>query len=457
MKRLIFFVSLFFACVWSLNAQSEVFDFETFKLTVSKFHPLIQKANNLALTGNGEVLKALGGFDPTISSNVNQKTFNGKEYYWTSNTTLKIPIWFGTNLKAGYEANRGEYVENDQKLPGSGLWYAGVEIPLLQGFLYNERQFQLQQAQNLQQMSVAERQLAVNDLLLDAFSTYWTWTEAYKKLMIAKEGFVLAEARYKAAKEQVEVGENPPIDTVEALILLENRTVENKSAQTQFQNATLLLQTFLWADGNQLVSIPANVIPQLANTNPEVGILNANDIDSLPSIQLAAYKVDQIALDVKWKKEQLKPSINANYNLLNQPSGNLEISQFSMQNYKFGVTAYVPLFLRKERGGVKLAKLKMENAGLDLLAKKREYDQKIKNLSNEIELQTANIVIQKRIVAHTRTLRTAELDKFQAGESSLFMINSREQTYLSSENKLVELEIKLEVSKLKMKWLLNKL
>ena len=457
MKRLIFFFGLFFGCVWSLNAQSEVFDFETFKLTVSKFHPLIQKANNLELAGNGEVLKALGGFDPTISSNVNQKTFNGKEYYWTSNTTLKIPIWFGTNLKAGYEANRGEYVENDQKLPGSGLWYAGVEIPLLQGFLYNERQFQLQQAQNLQQMSVAERQLAVNDLLLDAFSTYWTWTEAYKKLMIAKEGFVLAEARYKAAKEQVEVGENPPIDTVEALILLENRTVENKSAQTQFQNATLLLQTFLWADGNQLVSIPTNVTPQLANTNPEVGILNANDIDSLPSIQLAAYKVDQIALDVKWKKEQLKPSINANYNLLNQPSGNLEISQFSMQNYKFGVTAYVPLFLRKERGGVKLAKLKMENAGLDLLAKKREYDQKIKNLANEIELQTANIVIQKRIVAHTRTLRTAELDKFQAGESSLFMINSREQTYLSSENKLVELEIKLEVSKLKIKWLLNKL
>ena len=457
MKRLIFFFSLFFGCVWSLNAQSEVFDFETFKLTVTKFHPLIQKANNLALAGNGEVLKALGGFDPTISSNVNQKSFNGKEYYWTSNTTLKIPIWFGTNLKAGYEANRGEYVENDQKLPGSGLWYAGVEIPLLQGFLYNERQFQLQQAQNLQQMSVAERQLAVNDLLLDAFSTYWTWTEAYKKLMIAKEGFVLAEARYKAAKENVAVGENPPIDTVEALILLENRTVENKSAQTQFQNATLLLQTFLWANDNQLVSIPSNVIPQLVNAKPEVVILNANEIDSLPSIQLAAYKVDQMALDVKWKKEQLKPSINANYNLLNQPSGNLDVSQFSMQNYKFGVTAYVPLFLRKERGGVRLAKLKMENAGLDLIAKKREYDQKIKNLANEIELQTTNIITQKRIVEHTRTLRTAELEKFQAGESSLFMINSREQTYLSSENKLVELEIKLEVSKLKMKWLINNL
>jgi outer membrane protein TolC len=457
MKRMIFFCCIFFSSTWTLYAQSEVFDFEIFKLSVSKFHPLIQKANNLALAGSAELLKAQGGFDPTVSMNVNQKTFKGKDYYFTSNTNLKVPLWFGTNLKAGYEDNRGVYVGDDVKTPSSGLWYAGVEIPLLQGLLYNERQFQLQQAQNLQQMSLAERQLAVNDLLLDAFSTYWTWTEAYKKLMIAKEGFVLAEARYKAAKEQVEVGENPPIDTVEALILLENRTVENKSAQTQFQNATLLLQTFLWGENNQMVSIPSNVIPQLANTNPEVEILNPNEIDSLPSIKLVAYKVDQLALDVKWKKEQLKPSINANYNLLNQPIGNLELNQFSMQNYKFGVTAYVPLFLRKERGGVKLVKLKMENAGLDLLAKKREYDQKIKNLANEIELQIANMVTQKRIVEHTRTLRTAELDKFQSGESSLFMINSREQTYLSSENKLVELEIKLEVSKLKMKWLLNKL
>jgi outer membrane protein TolC len=267
----------------------------------------------------------------------------------------------------------------------------------------------------------------------------------------------LAEARYKAAKENVAVGENPPIDTVEALILLENRTVENKTAQTQFQNATLLLQTFLWAQDNQLVSIPPNVIPQLVNTIPEVYNIPVNEIDSLPSIQLAAYKVDQMALDVKWKKEQLKPSLNANYNLLNQPIGGLDVNQFSMQNYKFGVTAYVPLFLRKERGGVKLVKLKMENAGLDLLAKKREYDLKIKKLANEIDLQTVNIVTQKRIVEHTRTLRKAELEKFQAGESSLFMMNSREQTYLSSENKLVELEIKLEVSNLKMKWLLNNL
>jgi outer membrane protein TolC len=444
--------------VFSLNAfsQSEVFDFETFKLSVLKFHPLMVKANNLAKSGEAEALKAKGSFDPSLSSNINQKTFNGKEYYFTSNTTLKIPIWFGTNLKAGYEDNRGYYVGDDIKTPGSGLWYAGVEIPLLQGFLYNERQFQLQQANNLQQMSLAERQLAINDLLLDAYSTYWMWTESFKKLNIAKEGYALAEARYKAAQEQVLAGENPPIDTVEALILLENRTIENTAALTQYKNTTLILQTYLWSEKLEAVSIPSNVTPQLT-TNLSTPTLEIHALDSLPTIQLASYKVDQMALDVKWKKEQLKPTLNANYNLLNQPSGNLDFQQFSMQNYKFGVTAYVPLFLRKERGGVRLAKLKMENAELDLLSKKREYDQKIKNLSNEITLQETNLITQKRIVDHTRKLREAELAKFLAGESSLFMLNSREQSYLSSENKLVEIEIKLEVSRLKMKWLLNKM
>jgi len=456
MKRIIVcFYWIFLTLV--VDAQTEIFDFETFKMSVLKYHPMIQKANNIATSGDAELLKAKGGFDPKIESSVNQKMFKGQEYYWTSNSNLKIPLWFGTNLKTGYEANRGDYVENDMKLPGSGLWYAGVEIPLIQGFLYNERQLQLQQAQNLQQMSVAERQLALNDVLLDAFSTYWMWTEAYRKLQIANEGFVLADARYKAAKEQVLVGENPPIDTVEAMILLENRTVDIKAAQTQFQNTTLLLQTYLWGEKYSPVSIPAYVIPQVNPTVKETLQITNNELDSLPNIQLAAYKVDQMALDVKWKKEQLKPTLNANYNLLNQPTGNLDVSEFSMQNYKFGVTAYVPLFLRKERGGVKLAKLKMENAQLDLLTKKREYDLKIKNLANEIELQSINIQTQKRIVEHTRTLRMAELEKFQAGESSLFMINSREQTYLSSENKLVELEIKLEVSNLKMRWLLNKM
>jgi len=194
-------------------SQDEVFSFEAYKVTVLKNHPLLSKAANLKCLGDAERLKASGGFDPSLTSNIGQKSFEGKEYYWTSNTSIKIPTWIGANIKSGYEANRGNYLDNDLSVPGAGLWYAGIEIPLGQGLLYDERRLQLQQAKNLQSLGLIEQQLQINDVLLDAYASYWSWVEAYKKLRIAKEGYELASQRFVAVKEQTLAGESSAIDS----------------------------------------------------------------------------------------------------------------------------------------------------------------------------------------------------------------------------------------------------
>ncbi len=455
-QRFVFFLFVI-GCVNLSLSQEEVFSFDAYKATVLKNHPLLAKAENLKRLGDAERLKASGGFDPSIASNIGQKSFDGKEYYWTSNTSIKIPTWIGANLKSGYEANRGYYLNNDMTVPSAGLWYAGIEIPLGQGLLYDERRLQLQQAKNLQSLGLIEQQLQINDVLLDAYASYWSWVEAYKKLRIAKEGYELASQRFLAVKEQTLAGESSAIDTVEALILLENRTVEQNQAQTLYANTKLMVQTFLWNDNLIPVDIPAKVIPQLDVVQTISPLDITKEIDSLPSIQQANYKVEQLALELRWKKEVLKPTINLNYNVLTKPVGDNQLSPISMQNYKVGITGYVPLFLRKERGGVRLTKAKMENASYDLADKKREYQWKVSSMSNDIQLLSTNLTTQQRLVDHAKKLRDAELTRFYAGESSLFLINTREQSYLSAENKLVELEIKYAISLLKMKWLLNKM
>ena len=78
-------------------------------------------------------------------------------------------------------------------------------------------------------------------------------------------------------------------------------------------------------------------------------------------------------------------------------------------------------------------------------------------MQNELNQVRSALETQKRLVEHTRKLRDAELINFSIGESSLFLVNTREQAYLSSENKLVEIEIKLMVNSLKMKWMMNEL
>lgn len=437
--------------------QEEVFTFDVYKATVLKNHPLLAKASNLKRIADAERLKANGSFDPSISSNIGQKSYDGKEYYWTSNTSIKIPTWIGANLKSGYEANRGNYLNNDMSVPSAGLWYAGIEIPLGQGLMYDERRLQVQQAKNLQSLGVIERQLQINDVLLDAYATYWSWVEAFKKLRIAKEGYELAAQRFIAVKEQATAGENPIIDTVEALILLENRMIELNQVQTLYNNTKLMVQTFLWNDQFNPVEIPLQVVPQV-NIIQDINLkINNNFIDTLPTIQQAAYKVEQLALELRWKKEVLKPTINFNYNLLTKPIGDNQLAPISMQNYKVGITGYVPLFLRKERGGVRLTKAKMENASYDLADKRREYQWKVSSMNNELQLLSSNLLTQQRLVEHAKKLRDAELTRFNSGESSLFLINTREQSYLSAENKYVELEVKYAINSLKLKWLLNTL
>lgn len=432
--------------------------FDVFKMMVFKNHPFVSKAMNMQKLGDAERLKAKGSLDPSVSSNIGNKQMDGKEYYWTSNTSLKIPTWVGANLKSGYESNRGSYLSDDMYVPGSGLWYMGVEIPLGQGLFYDERRLQLQQARNLQQMGALDRQIMLNDLLLDAYSSYWLWTEAYRKFLIADEGFQLAKQRFEAVKSQVATGDTPPIDTVEALILLENRTIDRLQSKNNLANTKLLASTFVWNDSTQPILIPEIVKPQSRVQLTSELILNISDrVDTLPVVQQAYYKIEQMELELKWKREQLKPTVNLNYNLLTKPIGNESLAAFSTQNYKFGVTGYVPLFLRKERGGLKQTKLKLENANLDYSVKKREYQVKVQTMQNELNQVRAALETQKRLVEHTRKLRDAELIHFEMGESSLFLVNTREQAYLSSENKLVEIEIKLMVKILKMKWMMNEL
>ena len=96
MKQII--LSIILLNIYSVFSQ-QVFDFESFKLRVLTFHPIIKQAQNRVKNGNYEVLKAKGMLDPKFASEISSKQFKDKEYYNLSNTGLKIPTWFGVDFK----------------------------------------------------------------------------------------------------------------------------------------------------------------------------------------------------------------------------------------------------------------------------------------------------------------------------------------------------------------------
>lgn len=437
-------------------------DFDAYKNRVLKFHPVIQQSQNKAKIGEKEVLKAKGQLDPNFETEISSKKFEGKDYYRLSNTGLKIPTWLGLDFKAGYEQNRGIYVSEEHQTPGSGLWYAGIEIPLGQGLFFDERRATIQHAKVIEKMAFNEQELMINDLLLDAYVAYWSWFEAYKKLTIAQEGYEFALIRFNGVKENAILGELPFIDTVEAKIQLDSRKFEKTQAEYDYQNSKSVLNLYLWTDNFIPLELEETTIPQ-ADSKKKYTLSNLalRMTDTLavglPLILNTSYKLDQLKIEERWKREQLKPELNLAYNPISRPVGNNPLQNFTPQNYKFGFTASVPIFLRKERGALAQTKLKVENAKLDLNYKINEIQQKEMQLRNDLFRLYEQVDIQQQQVVQAKTLRDSEQTRFEIGESSLFLVNSREMSYLQYKMKLVELEAKMKITEGKWLWLFSEL
>lgn len=460
MKKINLVLIIFFFLQHFFGQQT--LTFEAYKERVLKFHPIVRQAQILVDSGEKEIMKAKGLLDPSFSSEISKKQFEEKDYYNLSTTGLKIPTWLGVDFKAGYEINRGDYISKQNSTPLSGLWYAGIEIPLGQGLLYDERRAAIQQAKIFKENSINEQELLLNDLLLDAYSTYWSWYEAYQKLAIAQEGLSFAEQRFQAVKSNAILGEVPSIDTVEAKIQLDYRKLELIENSNNFKNSSLFLSLFLWSEDFIPLELEENTIPNTkitAKYNLNSLKLRMNDSlsNNIPLILQTTYKIEQLKIEEKWKKEQLKPTVNVSYIPLSQPVGDNPIANFSPNNYKFGLSVYVPLFLRKERGSLAQTKLKIEKSNLDLRYKFLEITNKEMQLRNDLINLYEQFEIQKNQVNQGKLLRDSEQTRFDIGESSLFLVNSREISYLTFKVKLAEIEAKMKISEAKWLWLFSEL
>ena len=154
------------------SKELNVFTYNEYLELVKNNHPVAKQAGIQLEKGEAEVQTARGGFDPKVGAEINQKYFDGKQYYDISTSSLKIPTWFGIELESGYEQNQGVFLNPENTVPNAGLWYAGIKVPIGQGMFIDKRRAALRKAQIYQESTFAEKQALLNDLLYDAGKYY---------------------------------------------------------------------------------------------------------------------------------------------------------------------------------------------------------------------------------------------------------------------------------------------
>ncbi|MCB2379162.1 TolC family protein [Hymenobacter sp. BT635] len=446
------------------DSAAPVFALADLLTFVTLRHPVARQAALLPERAQQEVRYARGLFDPNATSKYYGKTLGGKEYFHDWDTQLRVPLWFGADVKAGFERGTGTYVNPENYTAPAGLSYLGVSVPLAQGLLIDERRASVRQAQALRGLAEAERRGALNKLVLQAAKDYWDWSLNYQRLELLRTNVDLAQVRFRAVRERVRQGDLAAIDSVEALTELQNRQATLAQARVQWRNATLLLSNYLWNEQNQPVELPAAVRPQpLPATWPTLPPDSVAALSELarqihPDLQKSRAKLSQLSIERRLLSNKLLPKLSLDYNLLQagQPfSAEKPASlngSYLQNNYKLGVSFAYPLLLRQERSKLQLNRFKLQETELSLQQDTRTVETTVRTVANDWEALREQLSLQEQIVQNAERMRRGEQIRFENGESSVFLLNTREASLVSARVKLAELQAKYAQTQATLRW-----
>ena len=425
---------------------TKVFSLQDLAEVVFANHPIVKQAALLSDEARSQVLQARGGFDPKLGSDFHRKQFGGTEYYNNWGNELKVPIWpGGIDLKATYDRYAGTYVNPESRTPLNGLAGVGISIPIGQGLLIDARRSTLRQAQIMQTAAEADRVKQINEVWLQAAKDYWNWYYTFQQAALIREGVALADRRFRGIARRAQIGDQAPIDSVEAQITLQDRQVQAEQVRVDLQNARLLLSNHLWNNNNQPVELPTYAVPQV----PVLDTVRRAEYQRLaelaavshPTLVKLGAKNRQLGVEERFRREMLKPKLNLTGTLISQ--GNFyqnevpDYYRFGLDNHKVGFDFAFPLFLRAERGKLQYTRIQIKENALEQQQSQRTIGTQVSTVYNTLKAYERQLALQSQTIVNQRILLRAELAKFELGESTIFLINARE-------SKLIDLRIKQE-------------
>lgn len=420
---------------------------------VLDLHPEGQLADLQIEMAEAAMLRAKGGLDPKIEATWARKSFEDKLYYDQIMGKLKVPTQLGIDVVAGYERNDGDFLNPENKVPDAGLWSLGVEVDVLQGLLVNQRRLGLERAELQRSMALSERQLQRNDLAYDASMAYLNWQLHEALQVVLEENLDIATSYFANSKAAYMGGEKTAMDTLEAYISVQAARARLTSNAQGRSVARLAAGAYVWNDAS-----PAGLQSSLAPESLRVGEALPERVEAaLPQLTIYELQADMIQLDQRLYREQLKPRLTLRYNPLLYSDQPESIANSLTQSYKLGVSLEQPLWLRKERGSLRLAQLKLDGQRLKLRNKRNQLAVKRDQYAEQHLWLVEQLAIQEENIIRYRNLLEAELVLFDLGESSVFLTNKRQEKYIGSQIKRLELLVKLRKAELSYRYITNTL
>ncbi|MES2389362.1 MAG: TolC family protein, partial [Bacteroidota bacterium] len=257
------------------------------------------------------------------------------------------------------------------------------------------------------------------------------------------------------------------IDTSEAASQVQTLEISYSDAEVSWRNASVSLSVYLWSDEARPLELAPNVIPE--EDPVTAGKVSAEHYQNLlvhsrerhPDLLSLNLKSELLRNDRKLYYEKLKPKLNLHGYFLNEGFASPIETEGGMgtafNSAKAGFTVSMPLLLREGRGKIQLNTLKIRENELSQMQQRREIAAGVERAYNDLLALEKQLASQEKLVSNYDKLLRGEQRKFEVGESSIFLVNTRQNNVVSGQVKLYELKAKYAKAKVTLQWSAGKI
>jgi len=432
----------------SLLAQT--FSYADFLNQLVGFHPIMQQAGLQVDIADANLRLQQAVMDPYVSASYGDKAYDDKEYYTKSSLKLALPTALGVEFFAGYTENIGPQVDPEILTSSSGQYQAGVSLPLGPDLLFNERRLAIRKAGLMTEMADAERRLMVNDLFFRASLAYLNWSLANQSITVQEDALSLAEEQFQFVKGVFTGGDRPAIDTVEAFLQVQTRRFQLLESRRALNSAEIILSNFLWDQEGNPVRLADRMLPQsleefapfTQQVQDSFMVWKEEITQQHPSILINQLAIQSLKLERQTAFSGAIPQIDLKYMALTPGVSNRDIQAMGINDRMFGVGLKYPLLIRKQRSKLSLIDLKRSEKELDLKVKSLGLSTKLDQHIMEYGINAQQADLYGEMVSNFDRLLRAERIKFSLGESSVFLLNARENKLFDAQAKQLETQAK---------------
>ncbi|MCO5170173.1 MAG: TolC family protein [Planctomycetes bacterium] len=408
-------------------------------------HPTVLAALAEQEVALGRLLAAEGAFDLGLRGGAAWDGRGHYDYHWANLVAEQRTTLWGASVFGGYQVGRGRFFPSDsRRATGSeGELVGGVRLPLLQGGAIDPFRAGVAQAEHDIEAAGAGAQAQRIEVSRRAAHAYWACAAASRRLDVARALLRVAEARADAVGEAVERGDVAAIERDENERQVAVRRAFVALATRGVEQAALVLSLFLRDARGRPVRVDPAWLPR---DLPEPDAAPEDDALPLAIDRALARRPEPARLEALMRRVDVDRELARNQGLpaldltARVEQGLGDDTPFGERRLEVtgGLEFWFPIQRRAARGREAAARAQRDALERQAQLVREQIAVDVRDAASAMHAARARHQEALRAEALARRLEQAERDAFTLGQSTLLLVNVREQATAESQVLVLE-------------------